>query len=262
MNLLNEIVERKKKRLDFIKAKIPLKEIRLRVSDVKSPKNFKSAIKRDSGSIRLIAEIKKASPLRGIIRRDFNPITIASIYEKKAVDAISVITEEVYFQGSLEYMIDVRRVTDKPLLRKDFIIDEYQIYESKANGSDAILLIASILDKNQAAEYLHLTEELGLSALFEVHDLKELEMAFFIKAEILGINNRDLRTLTIDINTTLELKKEISHDKIVVSESGIKTREDVKKLEDAGIDSILVGTAFMEAEDIGGKIDELIRRML
>ncbi len=262
MTLLNEIVQKKKKRLDFLKAKIPLKEVRLRASDIESLRNFKDAIKRDSGFIRLIAEIKKASPMRGVIRQDFNPINIASIYEKKAVDAISVITEEDYFQGNLEYLADVRRVTERPLLRKDFIIDEYQIYESKANGSDAVLLIASLLEKNQAAEYLHLSEELGLSPLFEVHDLKELEMAFLIKADILGINNRDLKTLTIDMNTTLELKKEIPHDKIVVSESGIKTREYVKKLEDAGIDSILVGTAFMEAEDIGGKIDELIKSTL
>ncbi|MDI6889314.1 MAG: indole-3-glycerol phosphate synthase TrpC [Thermodesulfovibrionales bacterium] len=258
MSLFNKIVEKKKERLDFLKTKVPLKEIKSRASDIERPGDFKAALKRDSGPIKLIAEIKKASPLKGVIRQDFDPVTIASIYENKAVDAISVLTEEDYFQGKLEYLLEVKRVTNRALLRKDFIFDEYQIYESKANEVDAILLIASILDKNQAAEYLHLVKELELSALFEVHDFKELEMALLIDTDIIGINNRDLKTLSLDINTTFELKKEIPLNKIVVSESGITTREDVKGLEDAGIDSMLVGTAFLEAEDIGKKIDELM----
>ena len=261
MNILNRIVEKKKKRLIYSKTKVSLREMRSKASDVERPKNFKDAIKRDSSPIRLIAEIKKASPSRGVIRQDFNPTTIASIYEKKDVDAISILTEEDYFQGKLEYLSEVKKVTNSPLLRKDFIFDEYQIYESKVSGADAMLIIASLLDKNQAAEYLYLAKELGLSVLFEVHDFKELEMALLINADIIGINNRDLKTSSIDLNTTFELKKEIPFDKIVVSESGIKTREDVKRLQDAGIDSILVGTAFLEEVDIAKKIDELMGRV-
>jgi len=260
MNLLNKIVDKKKKRLNSLKTKVPLREIRSRASDVEWPRNFRNALMRDSGPIRLVAEIKKASPLKGVLRQDFNPVTIASIYERKNVDAISVITEEDYFQGKLEYLHDVKKITDRPLLRKDFIFDEYQIYESKEKGADAILLIASMLDENQSVEFLHLAKEIGLSAVFEVHDFKELEMVLHINAEVIGINNRDLKTLSINLNTTLKLKKEIPFDKIVVSESGIKTREDVRRLENAGIDSILVGTAFMEAEDIGKKIDEFMGR--
>jgi indole-3-glycerol phosphate synthase len=261
MSILNKIVEKKKERLNVLKIGIPLREIRLKASDVERPKNFKDAIKREYCSIKLIAEIKKASPLSGVIRQDFDPVTIASLYEKKAVDAISVLTEEDYFQGKIEYLQEVKKVANRPLLRKDFIFDEYQLYESKANGADAILFIASLLDKKQAAEYLHLAEELGLSVLFEVHDFKELEMALLIKADIIGINNRDLKTSTIDLNTTFKLKKELPLNKIVVSESGIKTREDVKRLEDAGIDSMLVGTAFLEEVDIAKKIDELMGRV-
>jgi len=260
MNLLNKIVDRKKKRLNSLKTKVPLREIRSRASDVEWPRNFRNALMRDSGPIRLVAEIKKASPLKGVLRQDFNPVTIASIYERKNVDAISVITEEDYFQGKLEYLLDVKKITDRPLLRKDFIFDEYQIYESKEKGADAILLIASMLDENQSVEFLHLAKEIGLSVVFEVHDFKELEMVLHINAGVIGINNRDLKTLSINLNTTFKLKKEIPFEKIVVSESGIKTREDVRRLENAGIDSILVGTAFMEAEDIGKKIDEFMGR--
>ena len=260
MSILDKIIEKKRGRLNDLKTKVSLRELKIKAAELERPKNFKDAVKRNSGSIKLIAELKKASPLKGVIRQDFNPITIASIYEKKAVDAISVLTEEDYFQGRLEYLLEVKKVTNKPLLRKDFIFDEYQIYESKANGADAILLIACILKKNQAAEYLHIAEEIGLPALFEVHDFRELETALLINAEIIGINNRNLNTLSIDLSNTFKLKKEIPFGKVVISESGIKTREDVRGLENAGIDSIIVGTAFMEVENIEKKIDELMGR--
>ena len=261
MSLFTKIVEKKRERLDFLKTKVPLREIKSRASDIERGGDFKAASKRDSGPIKLIAEIKKASPLKGVIRQDFDPVTIASIYEGKAVDAISVLTEEDYFQGRLEYLLEAKRVTSRALLRKDFIFDEYQIYESKANEADAILLIATILDKNQAAEYLHLSEELGLSVVFEVHDLKELEMALLIDATVIGINNRDLKTFEVDTNKTFRLKKEIPANKIIISESGIRTREDVIRLEEAGIDAMLIGTSIMEAKDIGKKIDELMGKV-
>jgi indole-3-glycerol phosphate synthase len=181
---------------------------------------------------------------------------IARIYEKKAVSAVSILTEEDFFLGNLTFIREVRNVLTKPVLRKDFICDEYQIYESRTHGADALLLIAAILDKNQADEYLRLAQEIGLHVIFEVHDLKELEMALLLNSKIIGINNRDLKTLRVDIQTALELKRDIPSEKIVISESGIKAREDVKRLEQEGIDALLIGTAFMEADDIGKKIDE------
>ena len=257
MGILDEIVSKKKERLGIAKSGVPLKGIKSRIADAGKPRDFRSAIKRNHiGRIKLIAEIKKASPSKGVIREEFDPVEIATIYEKKA-DAISVLTEEDFFQGRLEFISAVKKITTIPLLRKDFIFDEYQIYESRANEADAILLIAAILSKNQAEEYLHLARELGLSVLFEVHDLKELETALSVNADIIGINNRDLKTLKIDLNNTFIIKKEIPSDKIVISESGIKTRDDILRLEAAGIDAVLIGTSFMEAKDIGKKIDEL-----
>ena len=258
MSVLNKIVEKKKERLNLLKTNIPLREIKSMALDVEKPRDFKAAIKKESGPIRLIAEIKKASPSKGIIRKNFDHVSIARTYEEKRVYALSVLTEEDFFMGSLSMLPEVKKVVTRPILRKDFIFDEYQIYESMVNKADAILLIASILEKNQASEFIHLAKEIGLSVLFEVHNFKELEIALLINADIIGINNRDLNTLSLDIHTTLELKKKIPSHKIIVSESGITTREDVKRLEDAGTDALLIGTAFMEAEDIGNKIDELM----
>jgi indole-3-glycerol phosphate synthase len=262
MVILDEIVSRKRQRVNDLKARTSIKELRRRIEDVEKLGDFKSAIKRSvDEKIKLVAEIKRASPSKGIIRKDFDHLSIARIYEEKAVNAVSILTEEDFFQGNLKFLSEVKKVITKPILRKDFIFDEYQIYESRANKADVILLIAAILDKNQASEYLNLSKELGLHVIFEVHDFKELETALLIDSEIIGINNRDLKTLKVDINTTFKLKKEIPPYKIVISESGIKTREDVKRLEDAGIDAILVGTALMEAEDIGKKIDELMGKV-
>jgi indole-3-glycerol phosphate synthase len=259
MGILKEIVSKKKERLKDAKARIPTRELRTKIGNIGKTRDFKTAIKRSlDEKITVIAEVKKASPSKGVIRKNFNHLSIARTYEEKAVNAISVLTEEDYFKGSLAFLPEIKKVSTKPILRKDFIFDEYQIYESRVNEADAILLIAGILDKKQADEYLHLAKGLGLSVIFEVHNFKELEMALFVDSDIIGINNRNLNTLQVDMNTTFKLKKEIPYNKIVVSESGIKTREDVKRLEDAGIDSVLIGTIFMEAEDIGKKIDEFI----
>ena len=257
MGILDEIVAKKKERLSLAKSRAPLSALKPGISGIEKPRDFKAALKRKlDEKIKLIAEIKKASPSKGVIRENFEPLEIAKIYEKQA-NAISILTEEDFFQGNLKFIPKVKKVTTIPLLRKDFIFDEYQIYESRANEADAILMIASILDKNQAKEYLHIAKELGLSVLFEVHDHKELEMALYIDADIIGINNRNLKTLKIDINATFEIKKEIPSGKIVVSESGVETRDDILRLETAGIDAVLIGTSFMEAADIGKKIEEL-----
>ncbi len=257
MSILERITEKKRERLVYAKSRVPLRDLKARVPDTEKPRDFKAAIKRGSGRIKLIAEIKKASPSKGIIRKNFDLSSIARTYEDRAVDAISVLTEEDFFLGELASLSAVRQIVTRPVLRKDFIFDEYQIYESRASGADAILLIASLLDSGQAGEYLHLCRELGLFVLFEAHSLEELEKALRLNADIIGINNRDLKTLTIDLNTTFLLKKEIPSDAIVVSESGIKTREDVLRLEEKGVDAALVGTSLMESEDIGKKIDEL-----
>lgn len=256
MSIIEGITEKKRERLRYIKSKTPLPELRAMISGLERTRDFKKAIKKED-NIRLIAEIKRASPSRGVIRADFDPEKIASIYEEKAVDAVSVITEENFFLGSLDYIRIVKDRVTRPILRKDFIIDEYQLYESRAYGADAVLLIGSILDKTQAEEYFHMARELDLDVLFEVHDYYDLEKAFLIGADVIGINNRDLKTLKVDINTTFLLKKEIPPDRITVSESGIKSREDVLRLNLAGIDAVLVGTTLMESEDIGRKIEEL-----
>lgn len=262
MGILHEIVSKKKQRLRDVQASVPLRELKSKITDVEKPRDFRTAVKRSlDENIKLIAEIKKASPSKGIIREKFDHLSIAQIYDKKHVHAVSVLTEEDFFMGSLSFLPEVKKITSKPVLRKDFIVDEYQIYETRVNSADAILLIAAILEKNQAAEYLNLARELGLSVLFEVHDFKELEMALLIACDIIGINNRNLKTLQVDMNTTFTLRREIPSDRIVVSESGIKSRTDVQKLQNIGVDALLIGTSFMEAEDIGKKIDELTGSM-
>jgi len=259
MGILDEIVLKKRDRLNNTKSHVSVQELKTKIGERGKPKDFKAAIQRLPGEpIKLIAEIKKASPSKGVIRDNFDPVAIAKTYEEKKVNAVSILTEEDYFQGNLFYLSEGRNVLTKPLLRKDFIFDEYQIYESRAYEADAILLIAALLEKNQAVEYLQLGGELGMSVLFEVHDFKELEMALSTDAEIIGINNRNLKTLNVDINTTFRLRREIPPGKIVVSESGIRARSDVQKLADGGIDAMLIGTSFMETDDIGGKIEELL----
>lgn len=257
MSILNKIVEKKRERLSAARARTPLSKLRSRISDLEKPRDFINAIKRGTGHIKLIAEIKKASPSKGVIREDFDPVSIGRLYEEESADALSVLTEEDFFMGSLAYIPLVRKVMTRPLLRKDFIFDEYQVYEARANEADAILLIAAILERSQVEEYLHLSRELGLSVLFEVHDHDDLETALRVSADIIGINNRNLKNLKIDLNTTFILKKHIPDNKVVVSESGIANRADVLRLQDAGIDAMLIGTAFMESPDIRGKIREL-----
>jgi indole-3-glycerol phosphate synthase len=174
------------------------------------------------------------------------------------VSAISVLTEERYFEGSLDYLAQARAITKKPLLRKDFLFDDYQVYESRASGADALLLIVASLAPSQLEDLLGLAGELSLECLVEVHTLKELDTALSSGAELIGINNRDLKTLTTNLNITFELLKDIPADKIIVSESGIHTRQDIESIESSNVDAVLVGTTIMRTEDIGAKIDELM----
>lgn len=255
--MLERIIEKKRERLAYSKSSVSVNELKRKIEAADSPRDFHGAIRRDGGDIKLIAELKKASPSKGLIREDFNPREIARIYDRHA-DAISVLTEEDFFQGDLTYIEEVKGVTERPVLRKDFIFDEYQIYESRAAGADAILLIETVLDTAQADEYLHMARELGMAVLFEVHDMKELDRALRVEADIIGINNRDLKTLNIDMETTFLLKREMPGGKTVVSESGIEAREDVARLKEAGVDAMLIGTAIMKAMDMEKKIKELI----
>ncbi len=258
MSILEAIVEKKKERLSACRSERPLAEMRARARDAPEPLDFSAAVKRpEGGRMRLIAEIKKASPSRGLIREDFDPAGIAGIYRECGASAVSVLTEEDFFQGGIDYIPIVKEAAGLPVLRKDFIFDEYQVYEARAYGADAILLIAAMLSRQQAGELFHLAGELSLPVLFEVHHWRELDTALLIDVPIIGINNRDLRSLEIDLNTTLELVKDIPAGKTVVSESGIGSRRDVGLLAATRVDAVLVGTAFMEAEDIRGKIKEL-----
>lgn len=258
MGVLDKIIETKKERLKSAKSASPLASLKSAITDQPPPRDFASAIKRGNG-IRLIAELKKASPSKGLIRADFDPTVISRIYADRA-DAISVLTEEDFFSGDIAYIKAAKAASSLPALRKDFIFDEYQIFESRANSADAVLLIAAALEKNQAAEYLALAAELGLAVLFEVHNMPELETALAIGADIIGINNRNLTTLDVDLQTTFDLKAEVPEGRTLVSESGIRAREDITRLDAAGVDAMLIGTAFMEAPNIGSKMDELLGR--
>lgn len=262
MDIIKEIIRKKRGRLTHTKGRIPIVELKSRLSDLQNTKDFRGCVSRKDSNIRLIAEIKRASPSKGIIREPFDLAAIAETYQKKPVSAISILTEEDFFKGELSSIPRVRDITNKPLLRKDFIFDEYQLYESRVNQADAILLIAAILEKSQAEEYLHLASELALDVLFEVHDEADLQNGLDINAEIIGINNRNLKTMEIDLSTTFRLKSFIPGSKIVVAESGIRNKDDVKALNDAGVDAMLIGTSIMQAKDIEGKIDELTQILI
>ncbi len=258
MNILQEILKNKKDEVQAAKSILPLAELKARSKDCAHTKSFKSAIQREPGTaIRFIAEMKKASPSKGLIRKDFNLSELVSTYNKKDINAISVITEERYFSGKLDFLNKARKRTAKPLLRKDFIFDEYQIFESRVNHADAVLLIVAALDRSQFTDLYELAKCLSLDCLVEAHDWKEVDAALYCGAEIIGINNRDLKTLNIHIKTTLDLLKDIPDDRVVVSESGINTRAEVEMLEATRADALLIGTALMQAPDIGKKIDEL-----
>ncbi|KPK02277.1 MAG: hypothetical protein AMK71_02790 [Nitrospira bacterium SG8_35_4] len=258
MSILNEIVRNKKSELDSVKRTVPLSELKARLKDLDPARSFKNAIARKNGPVRLIAELKKASPSKGVIRADFDVPDIISVYNAKDAAAISVLTEQRFFGGSLDFLDEARKRTQKPLLRKDFIVDDYQVYEARAHTADAILLIAAALEKSRLHDLYDLAAELSLDCLVEVHTWKELDSVLSCGAEIIGINNRDLSTLNISLNVTFQMLKDIPEEKIVVSESGIRNRADVESIQATRVDAILVGTTFMQAEDIGAKIDELL----
>jgi len=253
--MLEKIVAQKRKDVEQRKKMLPLSCLKECIAQQKPPLDFALALK--GNHMRLIAEVKQASPSRGVLNPNFNPTKLAKTYAEGGAAAISVLTEENYFKGSIDYLAAIREVVRLPLLRKDFIFDPYQVYESRAYGADALLLIATILSRPQLEELLSLSHSLGLRCLVEVHKENEVERALRSKAGIIGINNRDLATFNIDINTTRRLRPLIPQTRIVVSESGIKTRSDTEKLKEWGVNAILVGETLVTAGDILTKMREL-----
>ncbi|HWI55294.1 MAG TPA: indole-3-glycerol phosphate synthase TrpC, partial [Desulfobacteria bacterium] len=236
---------------------VPLSKLKNMLRNRES-RPFATAL-RDTEGISLIAEIKKASPSKGLIREDFNPAEIAKVYSEAGAAAISVLTDREFFKGEPEYLRIVSNITHLPVLRKDFIIDSYQIHEARAWGADAVLLIMAILGDREVREFLNIAKDLGLECLVEVHSEEELSRALDIGVEVVGINNRNLQTFKTDLETTFRLKEKIDDPSIaVVSESGINTRDDVERLSRHGIHAMLVGEALMRESDIARKVSELL----
>ena len=238
---------------------VPLPEIRAEAEKAEAPRDFVAAIRNKiaAGQPAVIAEIKKASPSKGVIRADFHPVDIARSYAQHGAACLSVLTDEQFFQGSEEYLKQARAACDLPVLRKDFIVDEYQIYQSRAMGADAILLIASALMLSQMRAFEALANQLGMAVLVEVHDSRELDMALQLKTPLIGINNRNLRTFEVSLQTTLDLLPRIPQDRIVVTESGIFNAADVKLMRDHQVNTFLVGEAFMRADEPGVELARL-----
>ncbi|MFH1075663.1 MAG: indole-3-glycerol phosphate synthase TrpC [Pseudomonadota bacterium] len=255
--ILKKIVEHKKKEVETAKGRRPQDQLEKRISDIGPTRNFLAALARKE-RISLIAEIKKASPSAGVIRPDFDPMEIARVYEHEGADAISILTDEEFFQGSLVTLSMVKQNFSLPCLRKDFIIDPYQIYEARAFGADAVLLIVSLLSPETLSSYIKIAGDLGLSCLVEIHTREELMIAEYSGAEIIGINNRDLVSFAVDIEQTFRLLPAFSTNALRVSESGIKTPNDIARLRKAGVDAALIGTAFMKADDIGQAVRKLL----
>ncbi|MBN2852300.1 MAG: indole-3-glycerol phosphate synthase TrpC [Clostridia bacterium] len=251
MHILEKIVVKKREQLIKEKQLISLNEMKEKASALKSneDKVFMNSLVYHDG-LSIIAEIKKASPSRGIIREDFNHVKIAIDYELNKADAISCLTEKHFFMGSSDYLEDIKKVTSLPVLRKDFIIDEYQLYESKVIGADAHLLIVAILTDSELTEYLKLSEQLNIDCLVEVHDREELKRAVDAGAKIIGINNRNLKTFEVSLKTTEELVKFIPDGIVKVSESGILYSDAFYYMRDLDIDAVLIGEAFMKSQNI------------
>ncbi|MCS6851619.1 MAG: indole-3-glycerol phosphate synthase TrpC [Gemmataceae bacterium] len=255
-DVLSRILEHKRREVAEAKARVSERELRRRLAEAPARRDFRAAISAP-GPIHVIAEVKRASPSAGVIRSDFDPVAIAQTYERHGASAISVLTDEAFFQGSLEHLVAVRREVSLPVLRKEFIIDPYQLMEARVAGADAILLIAEALDAGLLRSLLRQTWDLGLEALVELHDSVHLSWVLDSGARIIGINNRDLRTFTTRLEHTLELLPRVPPSVTVVSESGIRTRDDVLRLQAAGVRAILVGESLMRAGDIGAQLDQL-----
>ena len=257
--ILDHIVARKKERLTGLKKKSIQAQLEKAAISASKPRDFAAALEY-GGKPAVIAEIKKASPSAGEIRSNFEVVEIAASYERAGAAAISVITEEDFFQGKPQYLEEARRAVSVPILCKDFIFDPVQILAARAIGADGVLLIAAILEQGSLIELLAMARSFGMACLVEVHDEEEMVRVLETNARIIGINNRDLRTFQVSLDTTLRLRPSVPSDRLVVSESGIQQQEDLQSLAAVGVDAVLVGTSLMRAEDPGQKLRELLGR--
>lgn len=255
-SILEKIVASKRRELEEARSLLSEGQLQRRLNSAPSVRNFRAALEKPAG-IQIIAEVKKASPSAGVLRADFDPVAIARIYEAHGAACISVLTDAPFFQGRLSYLSAVREAVALPLLRKDFILDSYQLLEARAAGADAVLLIAEIVQGPLLSQLLRETESLGMQALVELYDPKNLSEVIESGARLVGINNRDLKTFVTRLEHTLDLIDRLPPDVCLVSESGIRTRQDVERLEKAGVKAVLIGETFMRAPDIGAKLDEL-----
>jgi len=267
--ILDTIIAHKRKELAAEQAQVPLTKLESEVKNLPPTRDFGAACKpklavksRDaitgSDAVKLIAEVKKKSPSKGIIREDFDPVSIAETYVENGAAAISVLTDKHFFAGELAYLRAIREVVDVPLLRKDFTIDAYHIYQARVAGADAVLLIVAALTASELRTFMDVAESLSLACLVEVHTQEELAIALDVDAQIIGINNRNLHTFETDIATTFRLRETIPTDRVVVSESGIYSREDVTRLREANVQAMLVGESLMRSPDIGQQVRCLI----
>ena len=247
MNILDEIVAKTKSKLEEKKQGLSLEELSSKI-DFENLKetNFKKSLQNKAEAI--IAEIKKASPSAGIISENFDPVLKSKEYESFGASALSILTEEDYFLGNIQYLMDVKAITSLPILRKDFIVDEYQIYESKLIGADCILLIASILNDEELKNFSEIAERLKLDYIIEVHDEEELQRVQHFSNAIIGVNNRNLKTFDVDINNSVELKKIFEGENIFIAESGIKSKKDIKYLQQHNINVFLIGESLMKGD--------------
>ncbi len=258
-DILKKILARKAEEIDARKPAMPQQELKHRADDCPPTRGFRTAIDKSisAGRAAIIAEIKKASPSKGIIRENLDPESIARSYAAAGASCLSVLTDVDFFQGSDATMKSARAACKLPVLRKDFMIDTYQIYESRVLGADCILIIVSALSDMQMQELVGTAQEIGLDILVEVHDREELERGLMLRTPLIGINNRNLHTFKTDIKTTIGLLPDVFHDRTVITESGIHTVEDVRIMRKSGVDGFLVGEAFMAAKDPGSKLREL-----
>ncbi len=257
MSLLDEIVKNKTREIRQQVRKKPISELLERVRGQRKPNSF-SEVLRNEKVVQIIAEIKRASPSAGSLREHFEPVEIAESYKKNGAAAISVLTDERFFAGALDYLRQVRMAVDMPLLRKDFILDPYQVIEARVFGANAVLLIMAILSNSQFSELRAAAKELNLDCLVEVHNSKELERAMMAEPTIVGVNNRDLTTFEVDLSITEKLLEIIPEEIIIVSESGIKSRKDVEFLGQFGVDAVLIGEALMRHADVGKALSKFV----
>lgn len=255
--ILEEIAAKTRERIEAKKRRLSLRELQAVVKDMECSVGFPFERALAKPGMSFICEVKKASPSKGVIAEHFPYVEIGREYERAGADAMSILTEPFYFQGSNDYLTAIRNEVSIPLLRKDFTVDEYMLYEAKQIGADAVLLICAILSQTQLEEYAGIAGELGLSALVEAHDENEIQMALTAGARIIGVNNRNLKDFTVDISNSVRLRELVPKDILFVSESGMKTRADIARLEENGTNAVLIGETFMRSSDKAGMLREL-----